>query len=56
MISASPLMDAHSPVGLRKAMLIVGSLFRSFVLPDSVFVWKIRSTPLPSYTKEIVRK
>ena len=47
-MSASPDTEAHSPVGFRKAMLIFGSFFRSSVLPDSVFVWKRRSTPPPS--------
>ena len=51
-ISASPDMEAHSPVAFRKAMLILGSLFRSSVLPDSVLVWKRRSTPPPSYERE----
>lgn len=48
MMEASPETEAHSPVGLRKAMLILGSDFRSSVLPDSVLVWKRRSTPPPS--------
>ena len=48
-ISASPETEAHSPVELRKAMLILGSFFRSSVFPDSVLVWKRRSTPPPSY-------
>jgi hypothetical protein len=43
-----PEMDAHSPVALRKEMLIEGSSFRSSVLPDSVLVWKRRSMPPPS--------
>ena len=51
-MSASPDTEAHSPVELRKAMLILGSDFRSSVLPDSVLVWKRRSTPPPSYDIE----
>ena len=50
-IAASPDTEAHSPVEFRKAMLIFGSFFRSSVLPDSVFVWKRRSTPPPSYER-----
>ena len=42
---ASPLREAHSPVELRKAMLIWGSDWRSSVFPDSVLVWKRRSMP-----------
>ena len=38
-------MEAHSPVGFRKAMLMAGSDERSEVLPDSVLVWKRRSMP-----------
>ena len=47
-MSASPETEAHSPVELRKAMLILGSDLRSSVLPDSVLVWNSRSTPPPS--------
>ncbi len=48
MISALPERDAHSPDEFRKAMLMAGSWCRSSVLPDSVFVWKMRSRPPPS--------
>jgi hypothetical protein len=48
-IEEVPEMEAHSPVEFRKEMLTEGSAERSSVLPDSVFVWKIRSTPPDSY-------
>jgi hypothetical protein len=40
-----PEIDAHSPEEARNEMLIAGSEAMSLVLPDSVFVWKRRSTP-----------
>lgn len=43
-----PEIEAHSPVALRKEMLMEGSSLRSSVLPDSVLVWKSRSMPPPS--------
>lgn len=45
MMEAFPDSEAHSPVALQKDMLMLGSFSRSSVLPDSVFVWKMRSMP-----------
>lgn len=47
---ALPEIDAHSPELLRNARLMSGLESRSSVLPDSEFVWKTRSTPLPSWS------
>jgi hypothetical protein len=44
-MEAVPETEAHSPLLLRKEMLMWGSVERSLVLPDSVFVWKRRSRP-----------
>lgn len=46
---AWPAMEAHSPELLIKDTFTWGSLDRSLVLPDSVFVWKRRSMPPDSY-------
>jgi hypothetical protein len=46
---AWPAIEAHSPELLMKDTFTCGSLDRSFVLPDSVFVWKRRSMPPDSY-------
>lgn len=46
---AFPDTEAHSPLPLRKEMLMCESDSRSSVLPDSVLVWNRRSMPPVSY-------
>lgn len=48
MTEAVPETEAQSPVEVRKAMLTCGSEERSSVLPDWLFVWKMRSRPSAS--------
>lgn len=48
---AVPEMEAHEPLEERKEMFACESEDRSEVLPDSVFVWKSRSTPPDSWKR-----
>ena len=56
MMEDVPEMEAHSPVGLRKEMLMWGSEDRSEVLPDSVLVWKRRSMPPDSWNVDCLAR
>ncbi len=53
MMDAVPETEAHSPLLLRKEMLMWGSDDRSSVLPLSVLVWKRRSIPPVSLLRDV---